>query len=418
VTARFSSRSRARGPDVARALLAILLIVLTALVAMLGGASEAGAQEVSAADLPVTRIDLSIGRSYPVATPVPITRVSVADTAVADIVVVSERELVVIGRRSGEADAIVWLANGTRRHYRILVRQPADRMQIVLYVKFAEVRRNLLEQLGTSIFYNGPDVITGTGVASNHNNVGKDPAGNPIAFTRPSTGTGDFISVLTDFGTDRLLALILAEQQRGNARLLAEPNLMAGNRDTARFLAGGELPIPIVQGPAGVGGFQSVTILWREFGVRLRFIGEILSEELLRLNVEPEVSTLDYSNAITFGGFRIPALRTRRMESTLDVRRNQSLVISGMFNNDEERVRTGVPLLKDLPIIGLLFSSTSFQRNETELLIVVRPVVIDPLRPRPQDVVPTPPDTTLPAREGLRRAPPIKATDIPPVLKP
>ena len=89
-----------------------------------------------------------------------------------------------------------------------------------------------------------------------------------------------------------------------------------------------------------------------------------------------------------------------------------------MFNNEQERIRTGVPLLKDLPVIGLLFSSTQFQRNETELLVVVRPVVIDPMRPRPQDVVPTPPDTTLPARDALRRERPIKATDIPPVMKP
>jgi pilus assembly protein CpaC len=417
VSAPYGARSRARRGDGVRILLAVILIVFTALVGMLGFAPAAKAQEVSAAELPVTRVDLSVGRSYPISTPVPITRVSIADTSVADVVVVSERELVIVGRRSGEADAIVWLANGTRRHYRILVRQPADRMQIVLYVKFAEVRRNLLEQLGTSIFYNGPNVTIGTGVAADHNNVKRDPTtGNPTGMTFPLDG--DFISVLTDFGTDRLLALILAEQTRGNARILAEPNLMAGNRDTARFLAGGELPIPIVQGAAGIGGFQSVTVVFREFGVRLRFIGEILSEELIRLNVEPEVSTLDFSNAVTLSGFRIPALRTRRMESTLDVRRNQSLVISGMFNNEQERVRTGVPLLKDLPIIGLLFSSTSFQRNETELLIVVRPVVIDPMRPRPQDVVPTAPDTTLPARDGLRRQPPIKPTDIPPVLKP
>jgi pilus assembly protein CpaC len=410
-------RARVRRGDRARVLLAIVLILFTALVGILGWAPPAKAQEVSAAELPVTRIDLSIGRSYPVSMPVPITRVSIADTAVSDVVVVSERELVITGRRSGEADAIVWLANGTRRHYRILVRQPADRMQIVLYVKFAEVRRNLLEQLGTSIFYNGTNVAVGTGVAADHGNVKRDPVtGNPTGMTFPLNG--DFISVLTDFGTDRLLALILAEQTSGKARILAEPNLMAGNRDTARFLAGGELPIPIVQGAAGVGGFQSVTIIFREFGVRLRFIAEILNEELIRLNVEPEVSTLDFSNAVVLSGFRIPALRTRRMESTLDVRRNQSLVISGMFNNEQERVRTGVPLLKDLPIIGLLFSSTSFQRNETELLVVVRPVVVDPMRPRHQDVVPTAPDTTLPARDGLRRQPPIKPTDIPPVMKP
>jgi pilus assembly protein CpaC len=417
VSAPYGARSRARRGDRARVLLAIVLIVFTALVGILGAAPAAKAQDISAAELPVTRIDLSVGRSYPVTMPVPITRVSIADTAVSDVVVVSERELVITGRRSGEADAIVWLADGTRRHYRILVRQPADRMQIVLYVKFAEVRRNLIEQLGTSIFYKGTNVSVGTGIAANHDNVTRDPTtGNPTGMTFPLNG--DFISVLTDFGTDRLLALILAEQTSGRARILAEPNLMAGNRDTARFLAGGELPIPIVQGGGGVGAFQSVTVVFREFGVRLRFIAEILNEELIRLNVEPEVSTLDFSNAVTLSGFRIPALRTRRMESTLDVRRSQSLVISGMFNNEQERVRTGVPLLKDLPIIGLLFSSTSFQRNETELLIVVRPVVIDPMRPRPQDVVPTAPDTTLPARDALQRQRPIRATDIPPVLKP
>ena len=417
MSTRYVVRARPRRGDRARIVLAIVLILFTALVGVLGWAPAAKAQEVSAAELPVTRIDLSTGRSYPVSMPVPITRVSIADTAVSDVVVVSERELVITGRRSGEADAIVWLANGTRRHYRILVRQPADRMQIVLYVKFAEVRRNLLEQLGTSIFYNGPNVAIGTGVGADHNNVRRDPTtGNPTGMTFPLNG--DFISVLTDFGTDRLLALILAEQTSGKARILAEPNLMAGNRDTARFLAGGELPIPIVQGGAGVGAFQSVTVVFREFGVRLRFIAEILNDELIRLNVEPEVSTLDFSNAVTLSGFRIPALRTRRMESTLDVRRNQSLVISGMFNNEQERVRTGVPILKDLPIIGLLFSSTSFQRNETELLIVVRPVVIDPMRPRAVDVVPTLPDTALPARDGLRRPPPIKSTDIPPVMKP
>lgn len=350
----------------------------------------------------VRLVDLSIGRSYPVAAGAPITRISVADTSVADVVVVSDREFVINGRRSGEVDAIVWLTNGARTHYRVQVRSPSDRMQIILYVKFAEVRRDLLRQIGTSFFYNGPNVRVGTGVASSGSSVSRDPVtGNPTGFRGPAGG--DFISVLTDFGTDRLMGLLQAESTRGNARILAEPNLMAGNRDTASFLAGGELPIPIVQGGGGVGSLQSVSIIYREFGVRLRFVGEIISDSLLRLHVAPEVSTLDYTNAVELQGFRIPALRTRRMQSTLDVRRNQSLVISGMFNNEQERVRSGVPVLMDVPILGELFSSTRFQRNETELLVVVRPVIIDPLRPRAIDVVPTPPDTTLPARDALQR---------------
>lgn len=351
----------------------------------------------------IRHVDLSIGRSHPVAAGASITRISVADTTVADVVVVSDREFVINGRRSGEVDAIVWLNNGARTHYRVQVRSPSDRMQIVLYVKFAEVRRDLLQQVGTSFLYHDQHVQVGTGAASNPGNVRVDANGRPTGIFSP---TGEFISVLTDFGTDRLLGLLQAERTRGNARILAEPSLMAGNRDTASFLAGGELPIPIVQGAGGAGNLQSVSILYREFGVRLRFVGEIISDSLLRLHVAPEVSTLDYTNAVQLQGFRIPALRTRRMQSTLDVRRNQSLVISGMFNNEQERVRSGIPLLMDIPILGDLFSSTRFQRNETELLVVVRPVIIDPLRPRPIDVVPTPPDSTLPARDALRRPAP------------
>lgn len=366
-------------------------------LAFLAAAGRGAAAQESA----ITRVDLSSGRSYPITTASAITRVSVADTGVADVVVVSPREMVINGRRSGEVDAIVWLASGAREHYRVQVRSAADRMQIVLYVKFAEVRRDLLNQLGASIFYLGPNVTVGTGAGSSNTNIISDPAtGQPRGFR--TSDAGEFISVLTDWGTDRLLTMIQAEQTRGTARLLAEPNLMAGNRDTASFLAGGELPIPIVQG-AGLAGGQSVTIVYREFGVRLKFVGEIISDSLLRLAVAPEVSSLDYTNAVVLQGFRIPALRTRRMQSTLDVRRNQALVISGMFNNEMEKVKTGVPLLMDVPILGQLFSSTRFQRNETELLIVVKPVIVDPMRPRPQDVVRTPPDTIVPAVDALRR---------------
>ena len=123
-------------------------------------------------------------------------------------------------------------------------------------------------------------------------------------------------------------------------------------------------------------------MIYREFGVRLFFVGEIISDSLIKLQVIPEVSSLDFANAITLQGFRVPAFRTRRVNSTLDVRRNQSLIISGMFTGEEESVRTGLPYLMNIPILGQLFSSTRWQRNESELLIVVTPEVVDPLRPR------------------------------------
>jgi pilus assembly protein CpaC len=221
--------------------------------------------------------------------------------------------------------------------------------------------------------------------------------------------------VLSDLGTNSLLALLNAEEQQGHARVLAEPNLMAANREEATFLAGGELPIPVVQGGGGTDNSRSVTVMYREFGVKLRFIGEIISDSLLKLSVTPEVSSLDYSNAVTLDGFRIPALRTRRMTSTLDVRRDQSLIISGMFDDERELVKTGIPFLKDLPIIGMLFSSKDFARHETELVVVVTPVIIDPLHPRPQDIAPTQPDTARPAADALKRLPP---SGKPPVKQP
>jgi pilus assembly protein CpaC len=243
----------------------------------------------------------------------------------------------------------------------------------------------------------------GTGDLNTDNGFSTNSDGRQV-FNLP--GTSQFGTVLSDLGTNNLLALLNAEEQSGHARVLAEPNLMAANREEATFLAGGELPIPVVQGGGGSDNSRSVTIMYREFGVKLKFIGEIISDSLLKLSVTPEVSSLDYSNAITLDGFKIPALRTRRMTSTLDVSRNQSLIISGMFDNETELVKTGIPYLKDLPILGLLFSSKDFQRHETELLVVVTPVVIDPMRPRTQDVAPAQSDTARPAIDALKRQPP------------
>jgi pilus assembly protein CpaC len=158
-----------------------------------------------------------------------------------------------------------------------------------------------------------------------------------------------------------------------------------------------------VQGVAGGGAGGGVTVQYREFGVRLQFVGEIISDSLIKLSVIPEVSSLDFANGILLQGFRIPALRTRRVNSKLDVRRNQSLVISGMFNTEDEIVRTGVPILKDLPLIGGLFGSTRTQQSDVELMVIVTPVVVDPMNPRAQDLIRLKPDTSRPALDALKK---------------
>jgi pilus assembly protein CpaC len=367
--------------------------------AWLFAGSTAAAQTVPAQEGPITTLDLPIGRSFPIRADTAVTRVSIVNPGVADVVVVSDREVVINSLASGETDAIIWLANGTRTHYRISVHSPADRKQIAIAVHFAEVRRDALREVGISGLWRDDRVRVGTGIFRSDNVFTED---GKISIPA-TTGFGTFLS---DLGTDNLLAFLDAQEQKGNARFLAEPTLMAGNKDSATFLAGGELPIPVVQG--GGNNTAGITLMYREFGIRLKFVGEIISDSLIKLTLTPEVSSLDFANAITLQGFRIPAFRTRRVSSTLDVRRNQSLIISGMFAGEDENVRTGLPVLMHLPIIGDLFSSTRFQRNESELLVVVTPVVVDPLNPRPTDTLRLPSDTTRPALDALgrRRRPP------------
>lgn len=347
----------------------------------------------------VTPLDIVIGRSYPITTPSPITNIAVANPEIADVVVIRAGEMVITAKTAGETDAIVWQENGSRQHYRIQVRSPSQRQQIVVGIKFAEVRREVLHELGVSGLYRDDDVRVGTGIFRSDNAF--DNNGNVVI-----PGAGQFLSVLTDFNTDKLLGFLEAQEQRGNARTLAEPSIMAGNRDSASFLAGGELPIPVAQGGLGDEGTR-ISIQYKEFGVRLSFMGEIINDSLIKVTLSPEVSSLDFGNAITISGFRIPAFRTRRIHTTVDVKRNQSLIISGMFNEERERVRTGVPGLMDLPIIGALFGSTRWQKNESELLVIVSPDLFDPARPRARDVVPIVEPPGRPANEAIeKRLPP------------
>jgi pilus assembly protein CpaC len=354
-------------------------------------AAAQGAQPV------VERIDLSAGRSYPIQTISPVTKISVANPDVADAVVIGERDVVINGKAPGETDVLLFTAGGAPRQYRFSVHTAPDRPQIVLAVKLAEVRRDRLTQVGLSQFYLGRNGTAGTGTFNQPGNVRPGEALDSILVN-----TGQLFTNVLGFNNARsFYAFLQAEQQRGDARVLAEPTLMAANRDSASFLAGGELPIPIVQ-PQPNGG-ALVTIVFREFGVKLNFFPEVISDSLIKLYVRPEVSSLDYGNAITLQGFRIPALRTRRVSTTVDVRRDESLIISGLFNEERERVRTGIPLLMNIPILGHLFSSTRWQRNETELIAIVTPTVFNPLTPRARDTLRVLPDTTLPAREAIEK---------------
>ena len=373
---------------------------------VLGGlAASASVARAQGADDPITRIELPAGRSLPITTQDPITRVSVATPEIADAVVIDERNLVINSKTTGETDIILWITNEPRRHYRISVRSPSDRKAVLLAVRIAEVRKDVLRELGVNGLYRDPGghARAGNGIFNTDNAIDKTTGDVTLP---PGTR---FATLLTDFGTKNFLSFIDAQSVLGHARILAEPNLMAGNRDTATFLAGGEIPVPIAQ-PSG-NGQVTITIQFREFGIRLNFIPEILNDSLVKLRVNPEVSTLDNSNAVVLSGFRIPALRTRRISTTVDVKRDESMVLSGLMDEERSTTRTGFPILSELPIIGALFGTSSWETNQTELLIVVSPTIVNPNSPPASSLLRVVPDTSLPAREAIEKRlppPPIK----------
>jgi pilus assembly protein CpaC len=190
-------------------------------------------------------------------------------------------------------------------------------------------------------------------------------------------------------------AVIQALRQRGLFQSLAEPNLIAYNGQEASFLAGGEFPVPVVQGTAG-----GISVVFKEFGVRLTFKPTIAGD-VIRLKVRPEVSALDFNNGITLSGFRIPALTTRRAETDVELRDGQSFAIAGLLDNISQEDRASVPLLSALPIIGNLFKSKSERAQRTELMVLITPRLVRPLDPDEVPPLPTQPRSFLPADDTI-----------------
>jgi pilus assembly protein CpaC len=319
----------------------------------------------------VQPLDMAVGRSIPMSTRGPIERVSVANPQVADVVIITERELVVNALASGTTDLLIWQTDGPTSHFRVLVHSPTDRKQVLLEVVMAEVDKTLLREVGLSFLWQDQHWRAGTGAFATD---GPTPEGDVPLFN-----SGQFGTLLNANDIDNFYGLLEADEQSGRFKVLARPNNIAANGEEASFLAGGEVPIPVAQ--PGAAGVATISIEYKEFGIKLAFEPEILSDELVKLTVAPEVSSLDFGNAITIQGFEIPALRTRRATTTLDMLEGQTLAIAGLMQDITDKVVTGLPFLKDIPILGLLFSSQRYQTQQTELLILVTPHVVDPNSP-------------------------------------
>jgi pilus assembly protein CpaC len=280
----------------------------------------------------------------------------------------------------------------------ILVPITHDR-QVLLEVKFAEVDRAALSQVGVNIFSTGAGNTLGATTTGQFGNFGQQKINDAFGG-----GVPHFPFEIKDFTVNQVLNIFLfrpdlhlgtviqALQAQNVLQILAEPNLMAISGQKATFLAGGEFPFPIVQPSAG---FSSISILFKPFGVKLDFTGIIQDDNTLRLHVAPEVSALDFTNAVTLpGGGTVPAISTRRAETEIELKDGQSFGIAGLIDQRATAQLSKIPGIGDIPILGQLFRSRSVNKTNNELLVFVTPHIIDPVRvasplaPQPKLAIP------------------------------
>ena len=430
--------ARARAAKIA-ALVVYIIVILVATpqaqqpVAFRGSGSPGAVSAGPPAAPPdATNIDLLVGRSTILNTGSTIARVSLTVPDVADAMVTATQELLIHGKAPGTISLFVWDRAGGIKTYEVTVRrdlkQLVDQMlqlfpgeaisvagsgkdvvisgtvsskyvidkaadvaagfvekkenvvnllkqqegvasnQVMLRVRFAEVSRSAMQELGASLIMNQfkSDWYGRT--------TTQQFAAPDFDSDKPGgLNFSDFLNLFVFNTKEGLGAVVKALSGKGLFQSLAEPNLIALNGKEASFLAGGEYPYPVVQ--PGSGG-NSVTIMFKEFGVRLHFTPTILGNDLINLKVRPEVSSLDFSNAIQLQGFRVPALSTRRTETEVELQNGQTFAIAGLMNNTVNSTMQKIPGIGDIPILGYLFKSRAYQKNQTELVVMITPVIV------------------------------------------
>ncbi len=301
---------------------------------------------------------------------------------------ISNESIVLSGTVSsaGAADRAVQLAQAYAGDKVVNLMALGGSQHVMLEVRFAEVNRSVGKDLGVRTFFNSRggrfNGVTGPG-----SSLTPDEFGNGVLGVDPVTGSfGVVTRAFSDIlGLDVDIALDALED-KGLSKTLAEPTLVALSGEKASFLAGGEFPIPVAQSLSGQGGgtgggSAAITVEFKPFGVSLGFTPTVLSDNTINLLVEPEVSSIDPAASIQVGGLNIPGLQTRRASTVLELRDGESFAIAGLIQKDFQTTVNQVPILGSIPIIGSLFRSSSFQKGETELLIVVTPRLVQPIRP-------------------------------------
>jgi len=269
--------------------------------------------------------------------------------------------------------------------------QPISAVEVLLEVKFAELDRSKLNQFGLNFLRN-----FGSNMPLSVSTQEFSPFGitqqtstttlpNGTTSTNSTAGNQFTISSLLNIAVFRpdvdLAATIQALAENNILQILAEPNVMTESGKTATFLAGGEFPYPVIQSTGAAGSLPAITIQFREYGVRLTFTPTVTPDGLIHLQVQPEVSDLDYTNSLTISGFTIPAISSRRVQSDMELRDGQSFAIAGLLDNRDTEQFSKIPGIGDVPILGQLFKSHSVNKSRDELLVMVTPRIVQPLAP-------------------------------------
>jgi pilus assembly protein CpaC len=411
-------------------------LVLAFGMMMHAGVAVAQQQQVVSEADDVIRV--AKGKSALVLQPAQVERIQLADDAIADATPISLRELVVTGMEIGTTSLFVWRVNNTVSLYTVEVTPDADLIQrqiemmlpgetitvvpsgtnIILQGSVTRpgmARRavEIAEQSGATVVNNiqspsAEQILLKVRFAEVTNTGGRNMASalrtlNPheLDFDDSEDWFGETISdglltFMLSGDNEFLEAIIQTLKETGDFKSLAEPNLVTIEGNEATFLAGGEFPFPILQGNTSGG----VTIQFREFGIRLAFTPFITNTGAIRLQVAPEVSSLDFANGLILNGFRIPTILSRKTDTEVELREGQTLAISGLVDNQMAKSVTKIPILGDIPILGAFFRSTDAQQSRSELLVTVTPYIVQPSDVPPE--MPTGEPGTWDWMRGLR----------------
>lgn len=404
-------------------------------------------------------LSVAVGKTVLVDCALPIVRVSIGLGGIAEVHATSSTEIMVNGKTPGETSLIIWDNHGGRQFFNVTVRANASVMddqldgirrelraelpgQVVKVtsddgvfflrgtvknlgdsaraVKIASVAGKVVNLLNVDVPPSEPQILLKVRFASldlsKEKQLGINLFNNGLGNSLGSISTGQFSPPLTDssgttISSDQNLmvyfpglsgvgATIKALEQKGVVQVLAEPNVLASDGKEASFLAGGEYPYPVVQGGSGGSG-SSVTIEFKQYGVRLNFIPTITPRGTIRLQVAPEVSALDFTNAVEISGFNVPAITSRKMNTEVELSDGQSLVLGGLLDNRETETFDKIPFLGDIPILGKFFQSTDKKKTNTELIVMVTPEIVAPIpagAPLPELKFPS---KFLPANSGI-----------------